>query len=75
MVAAEFLYPKLRGRIIEKYQSYTAFADAINEHKTVVSRKLTGAIGFTKQDIIKWCNALDIASSEIGQFFFEEIVH
>lgn len=70
-----FRYPKLRGRIIEKYRSYADFANAIGEHKTVVSRKLNGNIGFTKKDIIDWCRTLEIPPEDIGVYFFDELVN
>lgn len=72
MVATEKKYSKLRGRIIEKYGSYSAFADAIGEHRTVVSRKLNGDVGITKQDIIDWSQALGIELSEYGIYFFAQ---
>ena len=66
----KFLYPKLRGKIIEKYRNYKAFADAIGEYDTVVSRKLSGNLGFTKKDILTWANALDLKLEEYGEYFF-----
>ena len=75
MVASINKYPKLRGRIIEKFGSYAAFADYIDEHRTVVSRKLNGDIGFTKADIVKWSQVLDIELSEYGIYFFVEQVN
>ena len=68
----KFLYPKVRGRIIEKFRNYKAFADAIGEYDTVVSRKLNGNIGLTKKDISTWANALDIELKDYGEYFFTD---
>ncbi len=68
----KFLYPKLRGRIIEKYRNYKEFADAIGEYDTVVSRKLSGNLGLTKKDISIWANALDLELKDYGEYFFAD---
>ena len=65
------MYPKLRGRIIEKFGSYKAFAEAIGVSTTIVSLKLTGRVTFDAPTIEKWCNALDIPISEAGLYFFD----
>lgn len=65
-----FTYRKLRGRIVEKYGTATEFADKIGLSKTSLSLKLTGKTGFSKDDIEKWCDALDIDYADIGQYFF-----
>ena len=69
-----FDYSKLRGRIIEKFGTYGAFADHINTSKQTVSLKLSGAIQFNQKDIVMWCSALDIEISESGQYFFAQKV-
>lgn len=68
----EYLYPKLRGRIIEKFRSYDAFAKAIGLDSTVLSRKLNGVMGITTKDIVRWSKPLDISLEEIGVFYFEQ---
>lgn len=75
MITQNYLYPKLRGRIIEKYQTYGLFADSIGYYRTVVSRKLSGNLGMTKQDIEVWSKALDIDYPEIGEYFFKPEVN
>ena len=65
-------YNKLRGRIVEKYGSATAFADAVGLTKQTVSCKLVGKIGFSQKDIATWCESLDIPAEEIPLFFFDE---
>ena len=63
-------YSKLRGRIVEKYGSMTAFAEKLNIKVQTVSRKLNSDIGFTKDDILVWSELLDIPKEEIGIYFF-----
>lgn len=65
-------YNKLRGRIVEKYGSYTAFADAADLTKQTVSLKLNEKINFSQKDIAAWCELLDIPAEEIPLFFFDE---
>ena len=63
-------YSKLIGRIIEKYGSYTAFAEALGVSKTVVSMKLNNESGFTRDNIWEWANLLDIPEHDFGLYFF-----
>lgn len=65
-----FRYSKLRGRIVEKFGTFTNFAKALNTHINVVSRKLNGRNAFTTADIEKWSKLLDISINEIGEYFF-----
>lgn len=70
-----FLYPKLRGRIIEKYRTYVNFGKAINEEQSVITRKLGGKIGLTRKDIITWAKALDLDLADYGEYFFGDEVY
>ena len=63
-------YSKLRGRIVEKYGTATAFAEALGTHKSQISAKLTNKIDITKSDIMEWSELLDINRNEIGEYFF-----
>lgn len=65
-----FDYSKLKGRIIEKYDSQSAFADAIGVKVQSVNAKLRGRVSISKADIIKWSQALDIETNDIGAYFF-----
>ena len=65
-----FEYRKLRGRIIEKYGSQDKFAEAIGTTSVTVSKKMTGKVQFSQDDIILWCEALDIPLMEAGPYFF-----
>lgn len=63
-------YNKLRGRIVEKYRSQAAFARAIGITKYAFSRKMTNKTAISQEDIILWCQLLDIDRKEIGDYFF-----
>ena len=65
------MYLKLRGRIIEKYGSISAFAEEIGVSMVTVSNKLNGKKGFSQKDIILWCDKLDINVADIGLYFFD----
>lgn len=68
----QFLYSKLRGKIVEKFGSISAYANELGVPKQTLSKKLTGKVGFTKKDILKWCEELDISIEEIGIYFFTQ---
>ena len=63
-------YKKLRGRIIEKYGTQENCSKEIGISPNSLSLKMTGKTGFSRDDIIKWCELLDISSDEIGAYFF-----
>lgn len=65
-----FDYSKLRGRIVEKYNSQTAFTKAFGVSENTLSLKLNNKIRFTTDDIIKISKMLEIPKNEIGQYFF-----
>ena len=68
-----FDYSKLRGRIIEKFGTYTAFAKVLGISKHSMSQKLSGKMAITTDDIRKWSKAeyLDIGAEDIGVYFFK----
>ena len=65
-----FEYRKLRGRIVEKYGTNGNFAEKINVSLVTVSNKLRGVTQFSQDDIILWCEALEIPLAESGSYFF-----
>lgn len=65
-----YTYNKLRGRIIEKYGSQSAFADEIGRSQVSVSRKLQCKSEFSQEDMNTWARFLDIGLSEYGVYFF-----
>ena len=63
---------KLRGRIIEKFGTIGAFCKTVRIHPTTATNVLDGRTMPTKKNLPKWCEALDIATEEIGKFFYPE---
>lgn len=63
-------YLKLRAKIMEKYENQINFARKMNTSEVTISKKLNDKVPFTHQDIVKWCEALDIDQADIGSYFF-----
>lgn len=64
-------YNRLRGRIVEKYDTLGAFADKVGISRVWMSAKLSGRKEFSAKDIRTWADALEIVPEEIGKYFFE----
>lgn len=64
-------YMKLKGRIIQMYGSQGRFAKRLGKTEQTVTAKLNSRTQFSQDDIIAWCNALDIEAPSIGEYFFE----
>lgn len=64
-------YAKLRGRIVEKYGSISAFTERLNISLTQVSKKLNGVSGFSQEDIVEWAKLLEIDIADVGVYFFD----
>lgn len=67
------IYRKLKGRIVEKYDTQANFAKTVGLSANSMSNKMTGRIGFSKEDVVLWCQLLDIRRDEIGAFFYPDI--
>jgi hypothetical protein len=67
---SDFKYAKLRVRILEKFGTYSKFAEALNKSTVYLSRKLKGKTQFSSNEIKKWCYLLDISLEEVGLYFF-----
>ena len=63
-------YRKLKGRIVEKYGTMGAFAEALGLSKQSLSLKMTGKVGLSQEDIELWSGLLDIPQEEYGIFYF-----
>ena len=72
-----FDYSKLRGRIIEKFGSIKAFAEAYGLSKVTMSNKLNGKVSISLDDIVKMSapELLDIQPCEYHTYFFAPKVH
>lgn len=66
---------KLRGRIIEKYGSQNAFAEAVNRSISFVSQYLNGKVNLDQKTIDEWADALEISVPDIPAYFFIKKVH
>ena len=64
------MHNKLRGRIAERYGSQNKFSKAAGVSYVTVSRKMTGKIGFSYNDVILWSELLGIKKEEISDFFY-----
>lgn len=60
----------LKGRIVQKYGTQGKFAKALGKTEQTVTAKLNGRSQFSQDDIVDWCNALDIDGPSIGEYFF-----
>lgn len=65
-----FDHSKLRGLIIEKFERYCDFAEAVGLSPQVLSLKLNGTMALTRYDIYLWAKTLDIKSDDFGSLFF-----
>lgn len=63
-------YRKLKGRIVEKYGTMAAFAEALGLSKQSLSLKMTGKVGLSQEDIEQWSELLDIKLEDYGIFYF-----
>lgn len=66
----EFDYSKLRGRIVEKYQTIGRFCDAFGITKTAMSDKLNNRARFKQTDIMRIVELLEIDQNDIPEYFF-----
>ena len=66
---------KIRGRIVEKFMTYGAFAEAIGKETRFVSAYLNHQRTLSQTDIFDWSKALDISNDDIPRYFFAEEVH
>jgi transcriptional regulator with XRE-family HTH domain len=63
-------YAKLRGRIVEKFQTQSAFARAMGKNTSTINGKLNGKSQWTADEIEKACGLLDIPLTEAHLYFF-----
>ena len=69
-----FDYSKLRGKIVEKYGSQSAFVRAVGTSENTFSLKMNNKVRFTSDDIVKISKMLDIPEGKIGLYFFSQKV-
>ena len=65
-----FDFSKLRGRIVEKYGSCAAFAEAAGCSPGQISRRLNNQTPFDDQEIHAFSKLLEIPESDLATYFF-----
>ena len=63
-------YSKLLGRIIERFGTRSAFADAMGLNYEALSRRLNNKANFKPVEYIRACELLDISPKELYLYFF-----
>lgn len=63
-------YPKLRGRIREKYGTQEAFAVAMGIHPATLSAKLQGRVDWSLQEMKRAAELLELTVEETPAYFF-----
>jgi len=64
------MFRKLRARIIEKYGTQKVFAETLKVSNNLVSLKMQNRVVFSKEDMIKWGELLDIPPEQFYEYFF-----
>lgn len=64
-----FDYSKLKGRIIEKFDTMAAFAEFLGVTPSMVTSKITSGSPFNTDTMVRWAQALEIESTEYGAYF------
>lgn len=65
-----FDYQKLNGKVTEVYGEQCVFAKAMGWSERTCSKKLAGQAEWKSPEIVKACELLDIADSEVITYFF-----
>lgn len=63
-------YAKLRGRIIEKFGSQSAFAAAMEWREALLSAKLNNKSEWAFSEVMKACKLLEIPLGDAHLYFF-----
>ena len=69
-----FDFSALIGKFTEAGYTRQSFAEELGISKNSMTNKLTGSYPFKVEEIAKACSVLNIASSDIGRYFFTEKV-
>lgn len=69
-----FDYSKLKGKIVEVYETRAAFADAMNWSERTLSLHMNGKTPWKQQDIAKAVDLLSIDPEDLTEYFFKEKV-
>lgn len=69
-----FDHSKLRGLIIEKFETRAAFAKAMGLLPSTLSGRLKGQTKFTTEEVAKAVELLEIPAEEISTYFLVQKV-
>ena len=69
-----FDYSKLRGRIREKYGTEQKFAVTMGIGRVSLSSKLNNESDFTRKQMLRAAEVLDLDATQIPEYFFTVIV-
>ena len=69
-----FDYSKLRGRIREKYGTEQKFAVAMGIGRVSLSSKLNNESDFTRKQMLRAAEVLDLDATQIPEYFFTAVV-
>lgn len=69
-----FNYRKLRGKIVEVFETQGNFAVAMELSERTISLKLQGKIYFNQSEILRAASLLGVSENEIPLYFFTEDV-
>ena len=65
-----FDYSKLHGRIVEKYGSQSAFADACGVSRQSVPGVIKHGKMMRESTVMRWAELLDITGKDMQEYFF-----
>ena len=65
----KYKYAELHGKIISRYGTLAAFADALEINKNSVSNKLSGRTPWKEREISKSCELLSISPVDVAFYF------
>lgn len=66
----KFNYSKLKGKIVEVYDTLDAFSKTIEMDRATLSSKLNNKTYFTQPQMLEMCDRLNIPINEIPVYFF-----
>lgn len=63
-------YRRLKGRIIEMYDTQANFAKAMGVRQETISNKLSGKRDFSRTEVLKIADLLKIPLTDLEPYFF-----
>lgn len=69
-----FDYQKLKGKIVEVFDTQAAFAEAMEMNITSLNQRLNGKVEWRPVEIMKACSLLGVEVTDAWEYFFVEKV-